>query len=82
VTVAGAVMALGAVGTGAAFLVFYTLIERVGATNTTLVTYLIPLVGVVAGAVVLGERLALAAMAGGGLIIAGVWLAQRGTRAT
>lgn len=78
--VGGSVLALGAIGTGAAFLVFYTLIERVGATNTTLVTYLIPLVAVVAGAVVLGERLALPAIVGGGLIISGVWLAQKGTR--
>jgi drug/metabolite transporter (DMT)-like permease len=80
--VLAAVTALGALGTGAAFLVFYTLIERVGATNTTLVTYLIPLVAVVAGAVVLGERLGVAALAGGLLIVGGVWLAQRGTRAT
>ena len=78
--VASSVLALGILGTGAAFLVFYTLIERVGATNTTLVTYLIPLVAVIAGAIVLGERLALPAIAGGGLIVAGVWLAQKGTR--
>ena len=80
--VLGAVAALGALGTGAAFLVFYTLIERVGATNTTLVTYLIPLVAVVAGALLLDERLGVAAIAGGGCIVAGVWLAQRGTRAS
>lgn len=78
--VGGAVLALGALGTGAAFLLFYTLIERVGATNTTLVTYLIPLVAVVAGAVFLGERIGVPALFGGALIILGVWLAQRGTR--
>jgi drug/metabolite transporter (DMT)-like permease len=78
--VLGAVAALGILGTGAAFLVFYMLIARVGATNTTLVTYLIPLVAVVAGAVVLGERLPPEALAGGSLIGAGIWLAQRGTR--
>jgi drug/metabolite transporter (DMT)-like permease len=79
-TVLGAVLALGTLGTGAAFLVFYVLIERVGATNTTLVTYLIPLVAVVAGAVVLGERLPPEALGGGALIGIGIWLAQRGTR--
>lgn len=78
-SVLGAVGGLGGLGTGIAFLVFYTLIERVGATNTTLVTYLVPLVAVLAGALVLGERLALPAMLGGGLIVVGVWLAQRGT---
>ncbi len=80
-SVAGSVFALGALGTGAAFLIFYTLIERVGATNTTLVTYLIPLVAVIAGALILGERIGLPAITGGLLIIAGVWLAQKGTRA-
>jgi drug/metabolite transporter (DMT)-like permease len=79
-TVLGSVVALGTLGTGAAFLVFYILIDRVGATNTTLVTYLIPLVAVVAGAVVLGERLPPEALAGGALIGVGIWLAQRGTR--
>jgi drug/metabolite transporter (DMT)-like permease len=78
--VLGAVSALGVLGTGAAFLVFYVLIARVGATNTTLVTYLIPLVAVVAGAVVLGERLTWHALAGGALIGGGIWLAQRGSR--
>jgi drug/metabolite transporter (DMT)-like permease len=73
-----ALVALGAAGTGGAFLVFYTLIERVGATNTTMVTYLIPLVAVAAGAVVLGERLELTALVGGALIGGGIWLAQRG----
>jgi drug/metabolite transporter (DMT)-like permease len=79
-TVLGSVLALGTLGTGAAFLVFYVLIERVGATNTTLVTYLIPLVAVVAGAVVFGERLPPEALGGGALIGLGIWLAQRGTR--
>jgi drug/metabolite transporter (DMT)-like permease len=79
-TVVGATVALGVLGTGGAFLLFYMLVERVGATNTTLVTYLIPLVAVVAGAVVLGERLTPAALAGGALIGIGIWLAQRGSR--
>jgi drug/metabolite transporter (DMT)-like permease len=77
--VIGSMLALGAIGTGAAFVVFYTLIERVGATNTTLVTYLIPFIAVVAGAVLLGERLSPVALLGGALIIGGVWLAQRWT---
>jgi drug/metabolite transporter (DMT)-like permease len=73
------VLALGTFGTGIAFLLFYALIERVGATNTTMVSYLIPIIAVVAGALVLGERLGLAALAGGTLIGIGMWLAQRST---
>lgn len=78
----GAVAALGVFGTGLAFLVFYMLIERVGATNTTLVTYLIPVVAVIAGAVLLDERLGWLALIGGACIVSGVWLAQRGTTPT
>ncbi|GGI09601.1 DMT family transporter [Egicoccus halophilus] len=75
--VLGAVAALGVFGTGLAYLVFYLLIARVGATNTTLTTYLIPLVAVVAGALFLGERLGAPALAGGVAIVLGIWLAQR-----
>lgn len=77
VDVLAAVTALGVLGTGLAFLAFYVLIDRVGATNTVLVTYLIPLVAVVAGAVFLGERFGLAELLGGAAIGAGIWLAQR-----
>jgi drug/metabolite transporter (DMT)-like permease len=80
--VLGAVLALGVFGTGLAFLVFYVLIERVGATNATMTTYLIPLVAVVAGALVLDERLALTALAGGVLIGLGIWLSQRSSSPT
>lgn len=72
-----AVALLGMFGTGLAFLVFYVLVERVGATNATLTTYLIPIVAVVAGALLLDERLGLGAIAGGALILLGIWLAQR-----
>ena len=70
---------LGALGTGLAFLLFYTLVARVGATNATLTTYLIPIVAVAAGTVLLGERLGLGALAGGALILLGIALAQHVT---
>lgn len=77
--VIGAVAALGAFGTGFAFVLFYTLIERVGATNATLTTYLIPVVAVIAGVLVLGESIGLAALAGGATIVIGILLTQRAT---
>ena len=40
-----------------AYLLFFKLLERVGPTQTTTVTYLIPIVGMLAGALVLGEPL-------------------------
>jgi drug/metabolite transporter (DMT)-like permease len=81
-TVLGAVAMLGVFGTGLAFLLFYLLIERVGATNAVMTTYLIPLVAVVAGAVVLGERLGAAALGGGAMIGVGIWVSQRTSRPT
>lgn len=76
----GSLIALGALGTGLAFLVFYMLIERVGATNATMVTYLIPIVGLAAGAIVLGERFGLHVFGGAVVIVVGIWLAQRERR--
>ncbi len=68
---------LGFFGTGLAFATFYTLIERVGATNATMVTYAMPIVGVTAGWLVLGESFGLGALLGGPMTIAGIWLIQR-----
>lgn len=75
--IVGSLSALGALGTGIAFLVFYSLIERVGATNATMVTYLVPVVAVIAGVVILGERLSPAALAGGAVVVIGIYLTQR-----
>lgn len=76
---AGSLLGLGALGTGLAFLVFYQLLDRVGPTSATLVTYLIPIVGLTAGAVVLGEQFGWNVIAGLAVIIAGIWMAQRET---
>jgi drug/metabolite transporter (DMT)-like permease len=65
---------LGALGTGVAYLLFFRIIERWGATRTTLVTYVIPLVAIALGFVILGERLRLLELVGAALIIAGVVL--------
>jgi drug/metabolite transporter (DMT)-like permease len=46
---------LGAVGTGYAYLLNYRTLQAEGATAASLVTYLIPVVGVAAGVLVLGE---------------------------
>ena len=47
----------GALGTGVAYLIFFRVIERWGATRTTLVTYVIPVVAIVLGFLFLDERL-------------------------
>jgi drug/metabolite transporter (DMT)-like permease len=65
---------LGALGTAVAYLLFFRIIERWGATRTTLVTYVIPIVAIALGFIVLGERLRPLELVGAALIIAGVVL--------
>jgi drug/metabolite transporter (DMT)-like permease len=72
-----ALLALGLLGTGISFLIFFTLIGRVGATNTAMVTYLIPIVAMTAGAVYLGERFGPNVFVGALALVGGVWFAQR-----
>jgi drug/metabolite transporter (DMT)-like permease len=72
-----AVTALGLLGTGLAFLIYFTLIERVGATNAAMVTYLVPIVGLAAGALYRGEHFGANVFVGALALITGVWLAQR-----
>jgi drug/metabolite transporter (DMT)-like permease len=68
----GSLLALGVLGTGAAYIAYYWLIEHAGSYRSSLVTYVIPVVAVFLGAVVLGEDVGIATVAGGLLIILGV----------
>ena len=70
----GAVVALGALSTGVAYLLFFKLLERVGPTKTTTVTYLIPFVGMLLGALVLGEPLTGGMLVGLVLVLGSVLL--------
>ncbi|MQA75562.1 MAG: EamA family transporter [Solirubrobacterales bacterium] len=72
------VVALGVVGTGIAFAIFYELIGTVGPARTFIVTYLAPGFAVVYGAAFLDERITAAILAGLALILAGSWLAAGG----
>lgn len=74
--IAGSVLALGAAGTGLAYLLYYRLLTDEGATTTSMVTYLIPLVAVTLGVVVLGEPVGWNLFVGAGMVIAGVALAE------
>ncbi|OWY38107.1 EamA family transporter [Xenophilus sp. AP218F] len=73
----GAVLALALLCTAAAYLAFYRLIERLGATRASSVTYLVPIFGVLWGCLLLGETLNAGMLLGGGLILAGVVLLHR-----
>lgn len=67
---------LGLIGSGLAFLGFFFLLGRWGATRTALVAYLLPVVGVVLGVAVRGEEVGLPVLIGMLLIIGGVALAN------
>ncbi len=73
-----AVVTLGVVGTGFAFILLYSLIASVGPARTWLVTYIAPLFAVAYGATLLGEEITLATIAGMVLILVGSWLAAEG----
>ena len=72
-----AVVVLGAVGTGLAYLINYQLIAESGASRTAVVTYLLPVVAVALGALVLGETLAPHELLGAAVVLGGVALTRR-----
>ena len=71
-----AILLLGAVGTGFAYLLYYRCVGELGPTTTSLVTYLIPPIAVVVGVVALDEQFHLRVVVGGALIVAGIALVQ------
>ncbi len=69
-----AIATLAILGTGFAYLMYYWLIAHVGATRTSLVTYISPVIAVILGAVFLDEALHWSTIAGLVLIVVGVGL--------
>ncbi len=65
-----ALLWLGVIGSGLAFVMAYYLIHEIGPTRTTMVTYLFPLGGVILGVTFLHEQLTWQMIAGASLIIA------------
>ena len=72
-----AMVPLGVLGTGVAFVLMTTLVGRVGGPRGAVATYFIPVVAIVLGVLFLGERVAPAALAGTALVVAGAWLTSR-----
>jgi len=71
-----AVTWLGLIGSGIAFLTFFRLLGRWGATRTSMVAYLMPVNGVILGALVLGEPVDARLVAGLALVISGIAVVQ------
>lgn len=73
-----ALAALGVVCGAAAYLLYFRLIADIGPTGALTVTYLIPIFGVLWGALFLGETLDAGRIAGALVVIAGTVLVLRG----
>jgi drug/metabolite transporter (DMT)-like permease len=71
-----AVLALGALGTGLAYILNYSIIRDAGATTASTVAYVMPVVATVAGVTLLGESLAWYQPVGAALVLSGAALMQ------
>ena len=67
-----AILVLGVAGSGMAYILYFRILERAGATNLLLVTLLIPPGAILLGVLFLDESLTLSALAGMALIFAGL----------
>jgi len=74
-TVLLAMLALGALGSGVAYLLYFSLIASAGASRAILVTYLVPAIALIYGAVLLDEKITVSSLIGLGLILTGTALA-------
>jgi len=72
-----AVLALGAVGTGLAFVLMGNLAGRVGGTRASFVTYLVPVVALLLGVAIRGDVVAAISIVGIGCVLSGAVLASR-----
>jgi drug/metabolite transporter (DMT)-like permease len=72
---AASLLALGVLGTGIAFVIFYSLIASEGPARASLVAYVAPGFSVIYGVTLLGEKFGVATAAGLLLIVGGSWMA-------
>jgi drug/metabolite transporter (DMT)-like permease len=70
------ILALGALGTGVAYVLSYDIIGRAGATTASLVTYIVPLFATFFGVVLLNEELSWNEPVGALVILAGAAVSQ------
>jgi len=71
-------LALGVLGTGIAIIIYLWLVDNVGSVRSSLVTYIIPVVGLFLGWAVLNESIGVNTILGCALIIVGVAAVMRG----
>jgi drug/metabolite transporter (DMT)-like permease len=74
-------VALGVLGTGVAYIFFWRVISVAGATNASMVTYIVPIISTLLGVIILREHLHWYEPVGAAVVLVGVWLAQRKPKA-
>jgi drug/metabolite transporter (DMT)-like permease len=72
-----AIVALGALGTGVAYVLAGALAGRVGATRASVTTYLIPVVALLLGVALRDESVATLSLVGSAVVLSGAWLTSR-----
>jgi drug/metabolite transporter (DMT)-like permease len=72
-----AMVPLGVLGTGLAFVLMTTLVGRAGASRGSVAIYFIPIVAMVLGVLVRSETIEPIAVAGTGAVLVGAWIASR-----
>ncbi len=77
-----AVVALGTLGTGFAFLLQYGLVAEIGPTTAQMVTYFVPVIATTAGVALLDEQLSWNTPVGAVIVLAGAALTQSKPRRT
>ena len=77
-----AVVWLGVFGSSLAYLFYFRILQHWGATRTSMVAYLLPVVGILLGAIVLSETVSISTLIGAVLVIGGIALVSSrfGTR--
>lgn len=75
--VIASILALGALGTGIAFALNFRIIRLAGATTSSTVTYVVPIIATIFGIAFLGENLTWYEPVGALIVLAGVALSQR-----
>lgn len=73
-----AVVWLGVLGSGVAYLCYFTVLQQWGATRTSTVSYLLPVVGITLGGLVLGDPVTANRIAGTAMVIAGIAIVSSG----
>jgi len=72
-----AMLPLGMLGTGVAFVLMTTLVGRVGGPRGSLPIYFVPIVAIALGVIFRGDAIATTSIIGTALIIGGAWIASR-----